>query len=382
MKTIYRTCLLSLTVALCWPVQAQIYETNGVVVQTLAGSGVSGYLDGQGTQTMFYNPQSPVADSKGNIFVLESESIIRRITSEGTVSTYAAGRLAWLGIPKPGTNVAYLPLDGMRSIIIDRSDRLWMTSVQSIFGGEYWLTLSRLETDGRISSTNLYNLLTETWPTGVCVASNNDFYYPSLFRIYRWRANGGFELFVGSGNVRSIDGNGVFTAFSQPRALAADAVDNIFVLDVANGNDVLIRRINQNRDVVTIAGKARELAVNTNADGVGADASFNVVSGMTVDEVGNLILACGTCIRKITPTGIVTTVAGNFSRSGYADGPGPNALFNNASGVCVSHGAMFVADTGNHRIRKISFNSMPSPVSSSSLKLALYPGLEITAGLL
>src|SRR6266705_2653926 len=71
---------------------AQNYDTNNPVVQTFVGSGFYGYLDGQGTQTMFNNPSAVVADSSSNLFVLDNSNYrIRKVTSDGTVSTFAGG---------------------------------------------------------------------------------------------------------------------------------------------------------------------------------------------------------------------------------------------------------------------------------------------------
>src|SRR3989442_15295483 len=71
---------------------AQSYDTNNPVVQTFVGSGFYGYLDGQGTQTMFNNPSAVGADSSSNLFVLDNSNYrIRKVTPDGTVSTFAGG---------------------------------------------------------------------------------------------------------------------------------------------------------------------------------------------------------------------------------------------------------------------------------------------------
>src|SRR5713226_10023578 len=101
MKTIFPILLLA---ACCERALAQNYDTNNVVVQTFAGSGFYGYFDGKGTQTMFSGPYSVVADSSGNLFVSDQgNSRIRKITPDGTVSTFAGGGTQPTGY---GTNVA------------------------------------------------------------------------------------------------------------------------------------------------------------------------------------------------------------------------------------------------------------------------------------
>src|SRR5207245_6116579 len=82
--------------------RAQFYDTNGDYVQTFAGSGFSGYVDGVGQMTMFNNPSKIVSDSTGNLFVLDIANYrIRKITPDGTVSTFAGGGSS---IPGVGTN--------------------------------------------------------------------------------------------------------------------------------------------------------------------------------------------------------------------------------------------------------------------------------------
>lgn len=345
---------------------AQTYDTNNIVVQTFAGSGFSGWVDGVGTQTMFNSPSAVVVDSSSNLFVLDSNNYrIRKITPDGTVSTFAGGGSD--GLPGYGTNVSLYSYYGFHSMAIDRSNVLWVPTSGN--GDHYFL---RIGTDAYVSKTNLSGA---SWWSGVCVDSGNSIYYSDCFgnRIYRYRTNGVLEVFAGSGNPGSADGNGIFTSFNNPTTLAADAADNICVWDSGNG---LVRKINPNRDVVTIAGKN---GPSSDTDGAGTNASFgSSISSMCVDGSGNVILACGSSIRKMTASTNVLTMAGSFTQTGYTDGAGSVARFRNAAGVCVSQGMIFVADAGDHRIRNLTFNPAPQPVSGANLDLSTYPGLRIT----
>ena len=109
--------------AFCHYSNAQTYDTNNDVVETFAGSGFSGYLDGQGTQTMFDGPLAIVADSSGNLFVIDygNPLRIRRITPGGTVTTFAGG--GGTAIPGFGTNVV-LPF--AEALTIDHSNTLYL----------------------------------------------------------------------------------------------------------------------------------------------------------------------------------------------------------------------------------------------------------------
>ena len=115
-------------------------------------------------------------------------------------------------------------------------------------------------------------------------------------------------------------------------------------------------------------------------DGVGTNAVFGNISSMFPDHAGNIYFVCGTNIRKMDAKTNVVTLAGTFNQNNvtFADGPGNIALFNNASGGCFSQGAIFIADTGNNRIRKLSFNAQPQIVPPANLQLNTYPGVQIT----
>jgi len=343
--TIWST--VALAVMLRCQVGAQIiYDTNNVVVQTFVGSGFYGYFDGQGIQTMFHNPSQIVSDPSGDFFLWDSgNSRIRKITPDGTVSTFL-----------------YLPGYYNEFITIDHSDNLWMVAYYYNSGT---LGLFRITNQSIASSINLIPAFI---PGGICVDSANNFYIsdPTGNHIYRGTTNG-IEVFAGSGNPGAVDGNWIFTSFNHPTALAADSADNIYVWDSSNYE---IRRINQNRDVITITG-------GSSATTDGPNPSFNSVSAMTVDGSGNLILACGSSVRKMSVTTNAVTLAGDFPQTGYTNGPGNLARFNGASGVCVFGGTIYVADSNNQRIRSITNNPTAQVVSPANLRLFTFPGLEI-----
>src|ERR1017187_741303 len=110
----------AILVAFGWHVEAQTYDTNNEVVQTFAGSGFSGYVDGVGQLTMFNNPNAIVADSKSNLFVWDSGNLrIRKIAPDGTVTTFAGGGTYLQGT---GTNVDFAST--VTGLTIDRNDSL------------------------------------------------------------------------------------------------------------------------------------------------------------------------------------------------------------------------------------------------------------------
>jgi sugar lactone lactonase YvrE len=138
-------------------------------------------------------------------------------------------------------------------------------------------------------------------------------------------------------------------AFNSPSGLATDSDGNLYVADTGNNR---IRKVTPEGVVSTIAGSGPA----GYADGPAASAQFDGPIGVAVDRDGNIYVAdtYNDRIRKISTSGQVTTVAG-AGRPGYADGEGANAVFDTPCAVVVSpDGTLFVADTGNNQLRKIT----------------------------
>ncbi|MFI5161128.1 MAG: hypothetical protein ACHQHN_07615 [Sphingobacteriales bacterium] len=148
-----------------------------------------------------------------------------------------------------------------------------------------------------------------------------------------------------SGVGNNEDGMGTSAFFSNPNALAVDAAGNVYVAD-----DRRIRKISPSGLVTTIAGDG---SYGT-ADGQGLSATFFAANAITVDAGGNLYVVDNQSIRKITPSGLVTTLAGSGDH-GSADGTGIGASFNYPGNIVADAlGNLYVADAQNNEIRKIS----------------------------
>jgi len=147
------------------------------------------------------------------------------------------------------------------------------------------------------------------------------------------------------------DGVGENASFSSPVAVAADNSGNVYVADYGNNT---IRKITPDGVVTTIAGLA---GASGELDGIGAAARFTAPYSIAIDGAGNLFVAeiSSHTIRKITPQGAVTTLAGQVGQSGHADGIGTSATFSSPHGVAADKtGNVYVADYGNNIIRKIA----------------------------
>ena len=170
------------------------------------------------------------------------------------------------------------------------------------------------------------------------------------------------STFAGSGLTGSDDGEGAETSFGYPEGVVLDAAGNVYVADTWNHK---IRKISPTGLVSTLAGSG----VEGSADGEGAEASFYYPEGVAVDAAGNVYVAdtYNHKIRKISPTGVVSTLAG-LGYYGSHDGEGAEASFYYPEGVAVDvTGNVYVADGGNHKIRKISPSGEVSTLAGSGV---------------
>jgi sugar lactone lactonase YvrE len=147
------------------------------------------------------------------------------------------------------------------------------------------------------------------------------------------------------------DGVGAIASFFSPIGLATDTAGNIYVAD--SGNNI-IRKVTPTGVVTTIAGLAGETGED---DGIGAAARFSAPYSIASDSAGNLFVAerSSNTIRKITTGGVVSTLAGRPGETGHADGIGGNATFYAPHGLAADKaGNVYVADFGNDTIRKVT----------------------------
>lgn len=375
------SCLLSAVTFLAWSVQGQTYDTNNVVVSTFAGIGFAANIDGQGQFSAFSSPSQVASDTAGNLYVWDGGNYrIRKITPDGTVSTFAGGGTAFEGYR---TNVSLAWGGQVGALTIDTADQLWLA--MGAYNGGYsggTMFLIAIGTNGNVSVEN-GNLTNLTASSGVCFDSANNLYYSGGNRIYRYNPSSKtVQPFAGNGVAAYLDGQGaVFTAFSSPGALACDQADNIYVWDSGNGR---IRMVDNNQNVTTLAGREGSYYYSQ-ADGVGTNAAFSYITSLFPDRAGNLYFVGPHYVRKMDAQRKVTTLAGNFSyfsssSTSFADGAGNLARFNfnTTSGGCFARGMVFVGDYYNHRIRCISFNAQGQPLDPANLELKAYPGIKIT----
>ena len=192
------------------------------------------------------------------------------------------------------------------------------------------------------------------WPNGVALDSTGNVYVADTWNhtIRKTTPDGVVSTVAGLAYKRgSADGTGVNARFAFPFGVALDSAGNVYVADSDNAT---IRKITPDGVVSTLAGLAGGYG---RADGTGSVARFNSPAGVALDSAGNVYVADSgaNTIRKVTPGGVVTTLAGLAGSQGSVDGTASDARFAEPRGITVDSASnVYVTDTYNPTIRKIT----------------------------
>jgi sugar lactone lactonase YvrE len=325
--------------------------TPAGAVTTLAGQAelkggvpAGGFADGKGAGARFRTPRGVAVDPAGNVLVADTENaVLRRIAPDGTVKTLAgsAGNLGYAN----GTNSA-ARFSNPQGVTVDAAGNIFVADTGN--------QVLRKVTAAGLVSTVTNGLARFASPRDVAAdkAGNLAVVDNDSQTLSRLAAKGGLTVLAGSASGHgSADGPAAAARFSRPCGLVADPQRNLFVAD--NFNHTL-RKVTPDGVVTTLAGKAWSTG---SADGPGDAARFFWPSGMTSDREGNLYVAdAGNhTVRKVTPQGAVTTLAGGAGTNGWADGTGGRARFAWPSDVALDGaGNLLVADRANHVIRRVT----------------------------
>lgn len=331
--------------------------TPAGVVTTFAGSPTyPGTNDGVGAAARFNFPKGVTVDGRGNLYVADTGNhTIRTVTSNGVVATLAGTPLVSGTNNGAGSVAKFFTPSG---VTLDLNTNVYVADTQNhtirkITPAGDVSTLAGLPTtpgtnNGTGSAARFYN------PFSVAADTNGNVYVADTYSytIRRVTPAGVVTTVAGSpGLSGSTNGTGSAARFSYVTGVAVDGSGNVLVADYSND---LVRKMTPAAAVTTLAGGAGGLGAT---DGTGGAAQFNSPAGVAVDATNTLYVADtkNHTIRKITPAGGVTTLAGSPSKPGSSNGTGGTARFNTPSGVAVAtNGTIYVADTYNQTIRKIT----------------------------
>ncbi len=354
---------------------------SGGMVTTLAGSANAqwGSSDGTASAARFYDPNGVAVDSAGNVYVADTQNEdIRKISRSGIVTTLAGS--AGQSGSSNGTGSAAM-FDWPHSVAVDSAGNVYVADqfnqeIRKITPSGVVATLAGSagqygSSDGTGSAASFYT------PEGVAVDSAGNVYVADAGKdvIRKITPSGVVSTLAGSAGQQGFsDGTGSTARFSTPVGVAVDSAGNVYVADQWNA----IRKITPAGVVSTLAGSASDQWGYS--DGTGSAARFNYPAGVAVDSAGNVYVADEQTdlIRKITPSGVVTTLAGGSPGvSGSNNGVGSAASFCLPMGVAVdSAGNVYVADTYNDDVRQIT----PISATSQVTIRASLPSLPMSLG--
>jgi sugar lactone lactonase YvrE len=319
-------------------------------VSTVAGTGVLGSNNGISNQASFNNPQGITLDSSGVLYVADTDnSLIRKISADGMVSTFAGSTIG--------------NTDGTGSVARFRNPQRLTVNNNIIYVSDTGNNKIRKITSNQTVSTLNIGFATISTPVGITTNSLGDIYVVSNAnnKIHKMTPTGVTTTFAGSGNLGFNDGNGTSASFWRPKDICIDNSSTFWVSDTDNNT---IRQINQNADVVSYAGVTSLYSFYLSSTLSVSGNYMSFPEGITTDNsyiyftVGHRILRF-----KINPTSNserVTLFAGGggsgLNYNGDVDAIGELAKFNSPKGMAVdkANGYVYVADSGNHKIRKIS----------------------------
>jgi sugar lactone lactonase YvrE len=295
-------------------------DANGTVTTLVGVAPAPGSADGTGAAARFAAPGQMAVDSHGNVFVVDSQNYtIRKITPGGVVTTFAGSAGQQGAADGIGASARFWYPEG---IAIDASDNLYVSDLGDAFG--------TVIGGGGTSAPPSIRKITPDQIVSTVIASSS---------------------------------------LGDPYSLAIDSSENLYVLDTAG---CAIDKVTPTLSISTLAG-----GQCGSADGTGGAAQFSSPVGLAIDAGGTLFVADtgNDTIRKVTPAGVVTTVAGAAGKAGYVDAQGAVARFDEPLSIeSDSGGNLYVTDYGNHVVRKIDATGTVKTIVGAQSSIGVQPG--------
>ncbi|MBO9540875.1 SMP-30/gluconolactonase/LRE family protein [bacterium] len=376
--------------------------TPGGTISTVAGSGVGGYGGdgGQAVAANLYYPNAVSVDAAGNLYIADGTNYrVRTVSAAGVITTLAGtGSNSYGG---DGLQATIAQMKGPSDAALDAAGNLYVAEYQnhvirkvtpegivSTVAGTGTLGFSG--DGGPATSAQLYN------PTSIALDGAGNLYIADYWNHRVRKVSGGTVTTVAGTGDYGYSGDGEQAVNAQlygPRGLALDGAGNLYIADALNNR---IRKVDAAGIITTVAGTG---AAGFSGDGFQAtSAKLNAPYDVALDGAGNCYIADynNHCIRKVTPGGGISTVAG--SSIGYSGDGGPATLaqLSRPRNVALDiAGHLFITDSGNNRIRKVDTTGVISTIAgtgtvastgdggaATSAGLALYSrGITESAGL-
>jgi uncharacterized protein (TIGR03437 family) len=350
---------------------------------TIAGTGSTGVFSGDGGPAVNAAISLPTAvsvDQQGNLYITDFGNARVRKISNGTITT-AAGSAVGAPIFE-GEAAVNVRLEGPTGVAVGRDGTVYFAegsigSGSGLARGDYrvWRVTpggelrtlagtgaSSFAGDGGPASAALLN-----GATGTGFDKQGNFYIADTqnHRLRRVAVDGTITTIVGNGTPGfAVEfGSPGSALLNSPHGVVADA-SGIYIADTANHR---VRKIQLGGNIFTYAGNGN--ASYFGDGGRATAAGVNQPEGMALDAAGNLYIAdvMDNAVRKVTPGGIITTVAGTGQTGFGGDGgPAVRAVLNGPRAVALdASGNLYIADSGNHRVRRVDGNGVIQTIAGN-----------------
>ena len=345
-------------------------------ITTVAGGGASSQDGIPATKALVSGPSALAVDGVGNLFIADGLHRVRKVTLSGTIVTVAGyGAPGFNGDGGPAINAQLADLYG---VAVDQTGNVVIAGgdgrLRQVNGSGIINTIAGNGNQGFSGDGGPARAAQLLLPQGVAVDASGNIFIADTnnSRVRKISADGSITTIAGTGTPGfSGDGGPALQAqFSQPAILALDAAGNLFVADWGN---YAVRRISTKGVITAVDG------------GPPGNSRPNTPGGLVVDAAGNLFISDlnNYRVRKISPTGAVTTIAGT-GLSGFSGDGGPaiSAQLGVPSGLAIDPaGILFIADRGNGRVRKVSPDGIITTVAGTGANFSGDGGPALNAGI-
>ena len=354
---------------------------SGWRIDTIAGTGKPGHSGdgGPASEARLSFPSGVAVDHAGNLYIADFFSQrIRRVDTEETITTVA-------GIGEPGYGGDDGPAVEARlsfpsGVAADHAGNLYVTDT-----GNH--RVRRIDTTGTITTIAGTGEPGYDWdgpaveaqlanPKGIAVDGSGNLYFAGYlnFEVRRVDASGTMSSVAGSNE--PCDSPGGECRLSRDRGIAVAEAGSVYIANIDNH---YVRRVDASGTVSVIAG-TREPGYGGDG-GPAVEAQLNYPAAVAVDKAGNVYLADtgNHRIRRVDTSGIITTIAGT-GEPGYGGDGGPAAEARLASPIALAvdgSGNIYIADLGNYRIRVLTRASSLSPPTKLTVTVVSYNGIDL-----